>query len=121
MTAYIDEHKGSYGVEPVCRILAVAPSSYYAAEARPPSARATRDEAISADISWIHAEHYGVYGVRKAWRVLQREGIEVGRDRVDRLMHTLGLASATRTRRIRTTRPAPIAQRARLGDAFDDL
>jgi putative transposase len=111
MSRYIDEHKGSYGVEPICRILAVAPSSYYAAKGRPPSARTTSDRAISTDLRRIHAEHYGVYGVRKAWRVLQREGIDVGRDRVGRLMRLLGLAGATRTKRIRTTRPAPVAQR----------
>ena len=111
MTRYIDEHKGSYGVEPICRILAIAPSSYYAAKARPPSARAIRDEATGADLTRIHAEHYSVYGVRKAWRVLRREGIEVGRDQVGRLMRTLGLAGATRTRRTRTTRPAPVGQR----------
>ena len=72
MTRYIDEHKDSYGVEPICRILAIAPSSYYAAKTRPPSARAIRDEATGADLRRIHAEHYSVYGVRKAWRVLRR-------------------------------------------------
>lgn len=111
MTRYIDEHKDSYGVEPICRILAIAPSSYYAAKTRPPSARAIRDEATGADLRRIHAEHYSVYGVRKAWRVLRREGIDVGRDQVGRLMRTLGLAGATRTRRIRTTHPAAVGQR----------
>ena len=111
MTTYIDEHRRSYGVEPICRILAIAPSSYYAAKTRPPSARAVRDAELSADISRIHAEHFSVYGVRKAWRVLRREGIDVGRDQVGRLMGALGLAGATRTRRIRTTHPAAISQR----------
>jgi len=111
MTRYIDEHKNSYGVEPICRILAIAPSSYYAAKVRPLSARAIRDEAIGADLTRIHAEHYSVYGVRKAWRVLRREGIDVGRDQVGRLMRTLGLAGATRTRRTRTTHPASVSQR----------
>jgi len=111
MTRYIDEHKGSYGVEPICRILAIAPSSYYAAKVRPPSARAIRDEATGADLTRIYAEHYSVYGVRKAWRVLRREGVDVGRDQVGRLMRTVGLAGATRTRRIRTTHPAAVSQR----------
>jgi putative transposase len=111
MTTYIDEHKGSYGVEPICRIMAVAPSSYYAAKIRPASARAVRDAKLSADITRIHTEHFSVYGVRKAWRVLRREGITVGRDHVARLMRTLGLAGATRTRRIRTTHPAAVSQR----------
>jgi len=110
MITYIDEHR-SFGVEPICRTLQVAPSTYYAAKTRPPSARAVRDAALSSDISRIHAEHFSVYGVRKAWRVLRREGIEVGRDRVARLMRGLGLAGATRTKRIRTTRPAPLSQR----------
>ena len=110
MTRYIDEHR-SFGVEPICRTLQVAPSSYYAAKTRPPSARAVHDAEISADITRIHAQHFSVYGVRKAWRALRREGIAVGRDRVGRLMRGLGLAGATRTRRIRTTRPVPIGQR----------
>ncbi len=72
MTRYIDEHQVSYGIEPICRTLQVAPSSYYAAKTRPPSARAIRDEALKTDISRIHAEHFSVYGVRKAWRILRR-------------------------------------------------
>jgi len=107
---YIDEHR-SFGIEPICRTLAIAPSSYYAAKVRPPSARAIRDQQLQADISRIHAEHFSVYGVRKAWRVLRREGIEVGRDHVGRLMGVLGLAGATRTKRIRTTHPAAVSQR----------
>jgi putative transposase len=111
MITYIDEQRGSYGVEPICRTLAVAPSSYYATKVRRPSARAIRDEIRKTDISRIHAEHFGVYGARKAWRVLRREGIDIGRDQVARLMRGLGLAGATRTKRIRTTRPAPVGQR----------
>ena len=110
MITYIDEHR-SYGVEPICRTLQVAPSSYYAARTRPPSARAVRDAGLKLDLSRIHAEHFSVYGVRKAWRVLRREGIDVGRDQVGRLMRTLGLAGATRTKRIRTTHPAAVSQR----------
>ena len=110
MITYIDEHR-SYGVEPICRTLQVAPSSYYAARTRPLSARAVRDVGLKLDLSRIHAEHFSVYGVRKAWRVLRREGIDVGRDQVGRLMRTLGLAGATRTKRIRTTHPAAVSQR----------
>jgi len=111
MTTFIDEQRARWGVEPICRILAIAPSSYYAAKTRPASARAVRDEALSAEITRIHAAHFSVYGVRKAWRVLRREGIEVGRDQVGRLMRGLGLAGATRTKRIRTTRPAAVSAR----------
>ena len=110
MITYIDEHR-TYRVEPICRTLQVAPSSYYAARTRPPSARAVRDVGLKLDLSRIHAEHFSVYGVRKAWRVLRREGIDVGRDQVGRLMRTLGLAGATRTKRIRTTHPAAVSQR----------
>ena len=111
MTRYIDEQRRSFGVESICRTLAIAPSSYYAAKARPPSARAVRDETLKADITRIHRDHFSVYGVSKAWRVLRREGIDVGRDRVGRLMRMLGLAGATRTRRIRTTVPAAVSAR----------
>ena len=111
MTTFIDEQRARWGVEPICRILAIAPSSYYAAKVRAPSARAIRDAALSADITRIHAAHFSVYGVRKAWRVLRREGIEVGRDQVGRLMRGLGLAGATRTKRIRTTKPATVSVR----------
>jgi putative transposase len=111
MIRYIDAHRTRFGVEPICHTLQVAPSSYYAARARRPSARSVRDEALAADISRIHTEHFSVYGVRKAWRALRREGIAVGRDQVGRLMRTLGLAGATRTKRTRTTRPAIVERR----------
>jgi len=111
MTAYIDEHKASYGVEPICRILQVAPSSYYAAKVRPPSARAIRDVALGADISRIHRSNYAVYGARKLWHQLRREGIAVGRDQVGRLMGGLGLVGAVRGKRIRTTVPSALSAR----------
>jgi len=111
MSCYIDEHRGSFGVEPICRTLQVAPSSYYAARTRPPSARTVRDAELGETIGRLHREHFGVYGVRKAWLALRREGELVGRDRVGRLMRALGLAGATRTKRIRTTRPAALSQR----------
>ena len=110
MSTYIDEHR-SFGVEPICRTLQVAPSSYYAARVRPPSARALADATLKVEIGRVHREHFAVYGVRKAWRVLNREGIAIGRDRVGRLMRTLGLAGATRTRRVRTTVPAALSAR----------
>ena len=111
MTRYIDEHSRSFGVEPICRTLEIAPSSYYAARSRPPSARAVADEELKPKISDIHRENFAVYGAHKVWRVLTRQGENVGRDRVARLMGTLGLAGATRERSIRTTRPAELAAR----------
>ena len=111
MSRYIDAFRERFGVEPICRVLQVAPSSYYAARSRPPSARALADAELKLDIARVHRDQFGVYGARKLWRALRREGREVGRDRVVRLMGALGLVGATRTRRTRTTVPAPVAQR----------
>ena len=111
MSRYIDEHARSFGVEPICATLEIAPSSYYAARSRPPSARSIADEELKPKISAIHAENFAVYGAYKVWRVLRRKGESAGRDRVARLMGTLGLVGATRERSIRTTKPADLAAR----------
>ena len=111
MTKYIDDHRASYGVEPICRMLEIAPSSYYAAKRRPPSARQVADVHLAGEVARIHAANLAVYGVRKTWRALARDGVSVGRDRTWRLMRALGLAGATRSRRVRTTIPAPVAER----------
>jgi putative transposase len=108
---YIDDHRASYGVEPICRLLEIAPSSYYAAKRRPPSAREIADGVLTAEVARVHANNLGVYGVRKTWRALVRDGVSIGRDRTWRLMRALGLAGATRSRHIRTTVPAPVAER----------
>jgi putative transposase len=100
---YIDTHRKEFGVEPICRELQVAPSTYYAAKARPPSRRAVADEALTAVITAEHAANYGVYGARKMWKVLHRTGHPVGRCRVERLMRSAGLAGAVRGRTRRTT------------------
>ena len=118
MTRYIDEQRVTFGVEPICRALEIAPSSYYAARSRPPSARAVRDATLSADIGRIHLANYAVYGARKLWHALRREGTAVGRDQVARLMRGLGLAGAVRGKTRRTTvwselspRPADLVER----------
>lgn len=118
MTRFIETHRERFGVEPICRELQVAPSSYYAARQRPPSARRVRDEALKVKLRHVHAEHFGVYGVRKLWRQLQREGIPVARCTVARLMRELGLAGVVRGRVTRTTvadeqapRPADLVDR----------
>ena len=114
--AFTDAHQARetaglpWGVEPICRVLQVAPSTYYAAKRRPPSRRAVADAALKIEIRRVYAEHYDVYGAEKVWRQLAREGVTVGRDRVARLMRALGLAGATRARTTRTTRPAARAQ-----------
>ena len=118
MTHFIETHRERFGVEPICRELQVAPSSYYAARTRAPSARRVRDEALKVKLRHVHAEHFGVYGVRKLWRQLQREGIAVARCTVARLMRELGLAGVVRGRVKRTTvtdehapRPADLVDR----------
>lgn len=119
MTRYIEAHRARFGVEPICRALQVAPSSYYARRNRQPSARQRRDEALRPELRRIHAAHFGVYGVRKLWRQLGREGTTVARCTVARLMRGLGLRGVVRGRYHRTTvpdqtvpRPADLVQRA---------
>ncbi|QXJ27050.1 IS3 family transposase [Actinomadura graeca] len=106
-----------FGVEPICRVLrehgaAIAPSAYYAARSRPPWSRAVRDEWLKAEITRVHAASYGVYGARKVWHQLRRDGCRVARCTVERLMRELGLQGARRGRCIRTTVPDDRHQRA---------
>jgi len=108
---FIHEHRDVFGVEPICRVLSehgckIAPSTYYEAARRAPSARAVRDEQLKAAISRVHAENYGVYGARKVWLALNRQGTPAARCTVERLMRELGLAGARRGKRVRTTVPA---------------
>ena len=103
-----------WGVEPICRVLSehgcpIAPSTFYDARAatraaaRRPSGRQLRDEQLKLEIRRVHADNYGVYGARKVWLQLNREGITVARCVVERLMGELGLIGARRGRRVRTT------------------
>jgi putative transposase len=112
MTRYIEAHRGRYGVEPICRTLGVAPSTYYAGRRRPPSARARRDDALCPEIARVHRENYSVYGADKVWAQLRREGLQVARCTVERLMRRLGLRGAVRGKPHRTTDPDPAAARA---------
>jgi putative transposase len=111
MIAFVDKHKDAYGVEPICAHLPIALSTYYAAKARPPSARALADAELTSQIVRVFKEHYEVYGAEKLWRQLRREGFDVGRDRVARLMATLGIAGVVRGKRKRTTIPAATGDR----------
>lgn len=111
MTAYIDCHRDRFGVEPICKHLPIAPSTYYDARKRPPSARAQRDECLKAEIERVHAENFGVYGARKVWRQLKREGVDVARCTVERLMDSLGLEGIRRGKKKRTTIPDEKAPR----------
>ncbi len=120
MIAFIDEHRGHYGVEPICRVLPVAPSTYHehVAQRRDPSrlsARAQRDEVLKPEVMRVFAENFSVYGVRKVWRQMQREGFGVARCTVQRLMRDLGLQGVIRGKPVRTTisdkaAPCPLDQ-----------
>jgi transposase InsO family protein len=108
MIAFIDDHREAYGVEPICRVLPIAPSTYYdhLLKRRDPaklSARAKRDTALKVEVRRVFEENFSVYGVRKIWRQLQREGFDVARCMVARLMKGMGLQGAIRGKPVRTT------------------
>ena len=111
MVRYIDEHRGEFGVEPICGELQVAPSTYYAAKSRPPSARELRDAALVSVLVALWTANFRVYGVRKLWRAAVRAGEDVGRDQVARLMRRAGIEGLRRGKKRRTTKPDPEADR----------
>ncbi len=99
------------GVEPICEVLQVASSSYYAAQNRPPSPRALRDAELIPQLVEIWKANYEVYGSRKLWKAARRAGIDIGRDQTRRLMAQAGIQGALRKKRVRTTRPDPSGAR----------
>ena len=108
MIAFIDDHRGAYGVEPICRVLPIAPSTYHAPVAKRVdpsrlSARARRDDVLMPEVRRVFDENFGVYGVRKVGRQLKRESHDVARCTVARLMRTLGLQGVIRGKPVRTT------------------
>ena len=108
MIAFIDEHRVRHGVEPICRVLPIAPSTYrvHAARRADPGklpARAQRDVTLRTEIRRVYEENFRVYGVRKVWRQLLRDGIAVARCTVARLMRAMGLQGVVRGKTIRTT------------------
>jgi len=108
MIAFIDEHRGAYGVQPICRLLPIAPSTYHEHVARraDPSrlpARAQRDAEMQVEIKRVFEENLRVYGVRKVWHQLRREGVPVACCTVARLMRDMGLAGVVRGKPVRTT------------------
>ena len=114
MKSFIDEHRDAYGVEPICRVLPIAPSTYreHAARTCDPArapARQRRDLALAAEVRRIWNENFQVYGVRKIWRQLAREGFDVARCTVARLMRQMGIKGAVRGKAIRTTVSDPSA------------
>ncbi len=114
MRAFIGQHRKRFGVEPICKLLRVAPSAYWRHAARQldpslRSARARRDEFLMPHIQRVWRANFQVYGANKVWRQLQREGIQVARCTVERLMRRLGLRGAMRGKVVRTTFGDPAA------------
>jgi transposase InsO family protein len=108
MIAFIDDQREAHGIEPICKVLPIAPSTYHAHAAKRAdpaklSARAKRDAALKPEIARVFAENFTVYGARKVWRQLQREGEEAARCTVERLMRALGLEGVIRGKPVRTT------------------
>jgi putative transposase len=103
MSMFIDAYRDRFGVEPICRTLQFAPSTYWSAKRRPLSARQVRDEELKVAIARVHAENFGVYGAPKIWAQLNREGVRTARCTVERLMRHMGLRGAVRGKPRRTT------------------
>ena len=108
MIAFIDDHREAHGVEPICKVLPIAPSTYHdhVAKRVDPSrlsARARRDAALKDEVQRVFEANFRVYGVRKVWRQLQREGFDVARCTVARLMRAMGLEGIIRGKPLRTT------------------
>jgi transposase InsO family protein len=117
VTRYVEERRVAFGVEPVCRAIGVPVSTHYARRSRKPSRRALADRELVKDIYAAREGYRRVYGVRKTWKQLKRDGVEVGRDHVGRLMRQEGLEGKRRGRKHRTT----IADEARVERARDLL
>jgi transposase InsO family protein len=111
---FIDQHRNRFGVEPICKVLPIAPSTYFvhAARRRNPqlrSDRAKRDAGLIPEIRRVYDENFAVYGVRKVWRQMRRERFTVARCTVERLMRQLGLKGVVRGKAVRTTIADPTA------------
>ena len=116
MVSFIDDHRDEYGVEPICAELPIAPSTYYdhktrEADSDKRSDRAKRDAELEVEILRVWHENFRVYGARKIWRQLKREGIPVARCTVERLMKKLGIRGVVRGKGFKTTIPDLLAER----------
>jgi putative transposase len=119
---FVDSQREQHGVQPVLEAIKqtpveIAPSTYYAAKARPESARAARDRELAEKIEQVHEDNYSVYGARKVWAELNRQGVDVARCTVERLMREIGLCGLLRDKSPRTTKPA--AETGRPSDLVD--
>jgi putative transposase len=101
---FIDANREDFGVEPICTVLQIAPSTYYDVKSRQPSARAVRDAELKDVLLALWKDNYCVYGVRKLHKAARRAGHQIGRDQTARLMRALGIAGARRDKSVRTTR-----------------
>jgi transposase InsO family protein len=115
MVSFIDENRSEYGVEPICAVLPIAPSTYYLHKTREKepslrSDRAKRDEELQPEIKRVWRENFSVYGARKVWRQLGREEIRVARCTVERLMRENGMQGAVRGKKFKTTIPDELAE-----------
>ena len=109
--AFIDENRSEFGVEPICAVLQLAPSTYYAAKKRVPSARSIRDGVMIPILVALWVANRKVYGAHKLWKAALRAGHVIGRDQVARLMRQAGIEGVSRRRKVRTTRSDPAASR----------
>ncbi|WP_459987153.1 IS3 family transposase [Komagataeibacter kakiaceti] len=109
MTRFIEEHRQTYGVGSICRVLSIAPSAYYAYRARQenPCVRSQKDKELCHEICRVWNDNFCVYGARKVWHQLKREGLDVARCTVERLMRRMGLKGVMCGKGVRTTRPDP--------------
>jgi putative transposase len=113
IVGFVDANRDELGVEPICKVLQVAPSTYYAARRRHPSARDVRDAVMMQMLMVLWVANRRVYGAYKLWKAARRAGHDVGRDQVARLMRTMGIEGISRRRRrVFTTCPDPDALRA---------
>lgn len=118
MVSFIDAHRGKYGIEPICRVLPIAPSTYHEYKARAADstrlpARSRRDETLRGEIKRVWQDNFCVYGVRKVWKQFRREKRQVARCTIVRLMRQLGLQGAVRGKKFKTTIPDDAAARPR--------
>jgi transposase InsO family protein len=134
MVSFIDDHREAYGVEPICRVLPIAPSVYYEQKARQADplrlpARLVRDGELRVEIERVWKENQSVYGARKVWKQLKREGFVVARCTVERLMAQMGLQGVVRGRAFKRTtiadesaqRPADLVRRDFTADRPNQL
>jgi transposase InsO family protein len=116
MVRYIDDHKDRFGVEPICAVLPIAPSTYYEYKLREREPdrrpeREKRDEALKPEVQRVWEENFRAYGARKVWKQLNREELTIARCTTERLMRALGLQGVVRGRRVKTTIPEDLQER----------